>query len=225
MCGRYSLTTPVEGIRRLFDFAALPNLPARYNIAPTQPAPVVRRGGDGRRELALLRWGLVPSWAKDASIGSRLINARAETVADKPAFRAAFKSRRCLVVADGFYEWRKLGDGKQPYRITLADGGPFAFAGLWERWAPAAGEAIESFAIVTTDANPRLRPIHDRMPVILDPAGHETWLDGGPAALTLLRPFPGDALAVHAVDRRVNNPRHDDPACIAPLPAGADLAV
>ena len=223
MCGRYSLTTPVEGIRRLFGFAELPNLPARYNIAPTQPAPVVRRGGDGRRELALLRWGLVPSWAKDPSIGNRLINARAETVADKPAFRSAFKNRRCLVVADGFYEWRKVGDGKQPYRITLPDGGPFAFAGLWERWAPA-GEAIESFTIVTTDANPRLRPIHDRMPVILDPADHETWLEGGAAALALLRPFPGDALAVHAVDRRVNNPRHDDPACIAPLPADADLA-
>ena len=224
MCGRYSLTTPVEGIRRLFDFAELPNLPARYNIAPTQEALVVRRGGDGRREIALLRWGLVPSWAKDPSTGSRLINARAKTVPDKPAFRAAFRSRRCLVVADGFYEWRKLGDGKQPYRVTLADGGPFAFAGLWERWAPAAaGEAIESFAIVTTDANARLRPIHERMPVILDPADHETWLDGGPAALALLRPFPGDALAVYAVDRRVNNPRHDDPACLAPLPAGADL--
>jgi len=140
MCGRYSLTTPVEGIRRLFDFAELVpglnpgNLPARYNIAPTQAAPVVRRTAGGRRELALLRWGLVPSWAKDPStrradalaqrVGNRLINARAETVADKPAFRAAFKSRRCLVVADGFYEWRKLGDGKQPYRVTLADGGP-----------------------------------------------------------------------------------------------------
>jgi putative SOS response-associated peptidase YedK len=218
MCGRYSLTTPVEGLRRLFEVPELPNLAPRYNIAPSQDAPVVRLGQDGRRSLVLMRWGLIPSWAKEAKIGYRMINARAETVAEKPAFRAAFGRRRCLVAADGFYEWRTEGRAKQPYRITLEDGGPFAFAGLWERWRSPEGEIIESFTIVVTEANQHLRPIHDRMPVILDPADHDAWLDVAAElpdrALALLKPFPGERLSIYPVSARVNSPKHE----------GADVA-
>jgi len=216
MCGRYSLTTPVEGLRRLFDFAETPNLAPRYNIAPSQEAPVVRLGPDGQRHLAALRWGLVPSWAKEGAIGNRLINARAETLAEKPSFRAAFRARRCLVAADGFYEWRQEGEAKQPYRIARRDGGPFAFAGLWERWAPAGAEAIESFTIVTSDASALLRPIHERMPALLRPEDHAAWLGGDTdqAKAALGRLLPDALLEAYPVSRRVNSPRHDDPACI-----------
>jgi putative SOS response-associated peptidase YedK len=159
MCGRYSLITPVEGMRRVFGFLEQPNLAPRYNIAPSQEIAAVRLGADGMRHFAWLRWGLIPSWAKEARIGYRTINARAETVAEKPAFRAAFRKRRCLVLADGFYEWQKRKEGaKQPYRITLADGGPFGFAGLWETWHdPESGERIESATIIVTEANDRVR--------------------------------------------------------------------
>lgn len=173
MCGRYSITTPVEGMRRVFGFPERPNLEPRYNLAPTQSAPIVRLGEDGRRHLASLRWGLIPSWAKEAAIGSKLINARSETLAEKPSFRGPLKSRRCLVPADGFYEWLKTDAGKQPYRIALADGGVFAFAGLWDRWALPGQDAVESFTIITTAANELLSPIHDRMPVMLDPAAYD----------------------------------------------------
>ncbi len=228
MCGRYSLTTPVDALRALFGFAGPPpNLPARYNIAPTQEAPVVRRRGPGAaRELALLRWGLVPSWADGPRTGYRMINARAETVARKPAFRAAFRRRRCLVPADGFYEWRAEGKRKQPYRVAFEDGAPFAFAGLWERWRGADGGEIESFAIVVTDANALLRPIHDRMPVILAPDDHEAWLTGedGDALSGLLRPHPGTGMIVYPVSPRVNDPRNDDRVCVEPLAAGSASA-
>ncbi len=220
MCGRYSLTTPVEGMQRAFAFSETPNLAPRYNIAPTQSAPVVRLAADGARVLALLCWGLVPSWAKDPAIGNRMINARAETLGEKPAFRAAFRARRCLVPADGFYEWRKVGALKQPYRVALADGGPFAFAGLWEHWAPKGADAVESFAIVTTAADELLKPIHDRMPVILDPAAYEPWLRGPveAAAAALERPLSA-ALRAFPVSKRVNNPRNDDAGCLAPAEA------
>ncbi len=187
MCGRYSITKPVEAMRQLFDFAGpLPNLPARYNVAPTQEVPIIRsQGGDGDggggRALAMLRWGLIPFWAKEPSIAYRMINARAETVATKPAFRAAFRARRCLVPADGFYEWQKRGRAKQPFRIVLKGEALFAFAGLWERWSGGEGEVIESCTIIVTEANELLRPIHDRMPVILDPADLGAWLDGSQA--------------------------------------------
>jgi putative SOS response-associated peptidase YedK len=224
MCGRYSLTTAPEALRRLFELDTTPNLEPRYNIAPSQSAPVVRFAAAGAREFAMPRWGLIPSWAKDASIGHKMINARSETVAEKPSFRSAFHRRRCLVPADGFYEWRTEGDIKQPFRIGLAGGGPFAFAGLWESWpgnGDDGGEAIETFTILTTEANRKLHPIHPRMPVILAPEAYQTWLDGRPEtterALSLLRPFAGEKMAFYRVSRRVNSPRNDDPDCLEPI--------
>ena len=230
MCGRYTLTTPLEGLREIFLFEEQLNLGPRYNIAPTQEVPVLRLSReDGKRHLALLRWGLIPSWAKEAAIGSRMINARAESVAEKPAFRAAFRQRRCLIPADGFYEWKAAPKEagpkapKQPYLITLADGGPFAFAGLWEAWSgKASGERLESFTIITTEANAALREIHHRMPVILAPQDHAAWLDpeGAPEAQQgLLRPPPDAAVAATPVSARVNNVRNDDPGLLQPAEA------
>jgi putative SOS response-associated peptidase YedK len=213
LCGRYSLTTPLESVEQLFGFDARPNLGARYNIAPTQPVPVLRHDGTGRRELALVRWGLVPSWAEHMPAGRPLINARAETVAQKPAFRNGFKRRRCLIPADGFYEWRAISDGsKQPYRIAMADNALFAFAGIWEHWRSAEGSELESCAILTTDANDQVRDIHHRMPVILAPEDFEVWLSGKPgAAATLMRPY-GGSLVAYPVSRAVNNIRNDSPS-------------
>lgn len=204
-----------------FALEAGPEWAPRYNIAPTQQVPVVRVAPDsGEREMTLLRWGLIPSWAKDASIGNRLINARAETVASKPAFRAAFKRRRCLVPADGYYEWQKVGSKKQPYLIQRQDGAPFAFAGLWESWHADRPDAVETFTIITTDANEATTAIHDRMPVILDEEDYAMWLDpefeGREALESLLRPYPGEALQLTPVSTYVNNPRHEDPRCIEP---------
>jgi putative SOS response-associated peptidase YedK len=207
------LTTPLESVERLFAFDARPNLAARYNIAPTQPVPVLRDGAAGRRELALVRWGLVPSWAKDVAAGPPLINARAETVAEKPSFRNAFKRRRCLIPADGFYEWRVMPDGpKQPYRIAMADNALFVFAGIWEHWQTDEGSELESCAIVTTEANGQIRDIHRRMPVILPPEDFDTWLGGEPSeAAALMRPY-GGSLVAYPVSRAVNNIRNDGPA-------------
>jgi putative SOS response-associated peptidase YedK len=216
MCGRYVITSTMEAIRRLFEVPESLNLQPRYNVAPTQQVPVVRRLDDGRH-LAQLRWGLIPSWAKDASMGARMINARAETVAEKPAFRSAFRQRRCLVVSDGFYEWRKLPDGaKQPYFITLEAGGPFAFAGLWETWRSPDGERVESCTIVTTGANEKLVELHDRMPVIVAPEDYDLWLAGGDrdALEALLRPCPAALMTFFPVNRKVNNARFDDPSCL-----------
>ena len=218
MCGRYLLRAPLDELQQAFGFPERPNLAPRYNIAPTQPVPIVRLRADGRgRELALVRWGLVPPWAKDAAIGSRMINARAEGITEKPAFRGAFRKRRCLVPADGFYEWRKVaGGGKRPVLIRRRDGAPFAFAGLWERWRGPEGP-LDTCTIVTTDANALLAPIHDRMPVILDPADHERWLDPSrPGAEELLRPCPDDRLEAVPVSTRVNSPRNDDPSLLEP---------
>jgi putative SOS response-associated peptidase YedK len=245
MCGRYSLTTPVEGLRQLFEFPEQPNLQPRYNIAPTQEVAVVRaapagageagKGGHGMgghgeggagRHLVLLRWGLIPFWARDSGIGARLINARAETLAEKPAFRTAFRQRRCLVPADGFYEWQKRGGGpKQPYRIARGDGAPFAFAGLWERWRdPAEGLDVETCTIVTRDANARLRPIHDRMPEILAPDRYDVWLDPATEtdrlqALLAAEPAaePTVDLVATAISTRVNKVANDDPEVLLPL--------
>lgn len=254
MCGRYSLTTPVEGLRQLFEFPEQPNLMPRYNIAPTQQVAAVRSArpagateksadpgdagvGDAEpgdagvgdagvssagRHLVLLRWGLIPSWAKDSAIGARMINARVETLAEKPAFRTAFKKRRCLILADGFYEWQKRGTGpKQPYRVARRDGAPFAFAGLWERWRdPADGHSLETCTIVTTDADALLRPIHHRMPVILAPEGYEPWLDPDSKAdrlQTLLAAEPGLDLVAVAISTRVNKVANDDPEVLQPL--------
>jgi len=221
MCGRYALLSSTELLVELFALSgAVPKLEPRYNIAPTQLAPVVRRAPQGRR-LDLLRWGLVPSWARDASIGARMINARSETAAGKPAFGEALARRRCLVPADGFFEWRKTGRVRQPYFIRRRDGAPCALAGLWERWSAAGGETIESFTVLTTTPNALVEPLHDRMPVIIEPADFERWLDldePDPARLRpLLGPLPAEQMEAHPVSRRVNSPAHDDPACIEPI--------
>lgn len=218
MCGRYSNLTPTEAMRRIYQTViGLPNVPPGYNCAPSQSLPVVRLAPEGR-ELVLMRWGLVPAWSSGPDqMKFSTINARAETVADKPAFRAAFRSRRCLVPADGFYEWRTEGKRKRPYRFTLTDGRPFAFAGLWDRWHGKNGETLESFTIIVTDANPLVRPIHDRMPVILPPAAWPRWLDPAqPAPGDLLTPYPADDMAATAVSSRVNNVRNNDAACLEP---------
>lgn len=224
MCGRYSLIDPNEAMRQLFDYEGPPlDLAPRYNIAPTQNVPVIRLGRHGGFALTSMRWGLIPSWAKEASIGAKMINARAETVAEKPSFRAALAKRRCLVPADGFYEWKQEGGPKQPWRAEMPDRKPFAFAGLWERWHdPAAGaEAppILSFAIVTTEAAGVPAGVHHRMPVILSREQYRPWIDAehvpGEAVLSFLAQGLGAALAVRPVSPHVNNARHDDPACIA----------
>lgn len=218
MCGRFTLKTPAPVLLGLFDLPDAAALPPRYNIAPTQPVVVVRNApAHPGRELVQMRWGLIPSWADDPAIGNRLINARSETAANKPAFRSAFRQRRCLVPADGFYEWQKVGRKKQPFYFHLRDGGPFAFAGLWEHWQKDADQAIESCTLLTTDANDLVRPLHDRMPVILAPEDYERWLDPGtaiPQLEALLRPYPGDAMTAYPVSVQVNNPRNEGPACV-----------
>jgi putative SOS response-associated peptidase YedK len=208
-------------VAEVFGLDREPSLKPRYNVAPTQPVPIIRilrtNPETKQRELVSVRWGLVPSWADDPGVGNRLINARAETVASKPAFREAFKHRRCLVPADGFYEWKKEGARKQPVYVRRKDGLPFAFAGLWEEWERE-GEVIESCVIITTDANPLMAEFHDRMPVILDPKDYGLWLDPevqDPKRLEpLLQPFPSDELEVYPVSRLVNDPKHEDPKCL-----------
>ncbi|MBI1294093.1 hypothetical protein GC175_03930 [bacterium] len=221
MCGRFALRASPEQLAELFDLPEAPPAAPRYNIAPTQPVFSVRTNPHtGVREATFFTWGLVPSWADDPSIGSRMINARAETVAEKPSFRAAYKYRRCLIPTDSFYEWQKTKEGKQPHLIGMADGAPFAFAGLWEHWERN-GSVIESCTILTTDANELVSPIHNRMPVILDPADFDEWLSpkiqGGDKLRHLLRPFPKERMKAYPVSTLVNNPRNEDPSCVAPL--------
>lgn len=224
MCGRYTQILSWSDLVELYRItaAATPlNIEASYNVAPTQSVPIVRRArGSGERELAMVRWGLVPFWAKDLKVGYSLINARAETVDTKASFREAFAKRRCLVPANGFYEWRAgAGKVKQPYYITRPDRRPLAFAGLWESWQGPAGERIESCALVVGEANAQLRPVHDRMPAILDAEAAEAWLDTQRPPVEvkpLLRPYAGD-LAITPVGRGVNNARNDDPSLIEPL--------
>lgn len=223
MCGRFTLFEPDRILSREFGVSGFPPTSPRYNISPSQPVAAVRVGPEGTgRELALLRWGLVPSWAKDPGIGNRLINARAETVREKPSFRDAFKRHRCLVPASGFYEWQRQDRGKQPHYVRRRDGRPFAFAGLWDRWENPDGGAVETCAILTTTANAVLAPIHDRMPVILPPGEFSRWLDPSlrdPDSLApLLVPFPPEELLAFPVSPRVNIPSVDDEGCIAPLP-------
>ncbi len=222
MCGRFTLSSPAEVVAEVFELRDLPAIEPRYNIAPTQLAPVVRfDAGVTQRRFDLLHWGLIPAWAKDSSIGARMINARSETAAEKPSFRSALKRRRCLVVADGFYEWQKLERAKQPWCIRMADGGPFGLAGLWEHWRGSDGTEIESCTILTTQPNGTMRPLHDRMPVILDPQDFGTWLDPGvetsEMVMALMRPCPGDRLTAYPVSTHVNRPANDDASCIAPI--------
>lgn len=216
MCGRYTVSNPGE----ILGHDQEPEMAARYNVAPTQAAPVVVAGEDGSRRLASMRWGLVPYWAKDPEIGHRAINARSETVPEKPTFRDSFARRRCLVAADGFFEWQKVPGGKQPYLIRLEAGAPFAFAGLWDRWRGSQGRVLETFTILTTTPNSLVAPIHDRMPVILGPAARDRWLDRAvdPKLLDeILRPYPASAMEAVPVSDLVNSPANDSLACLRPV--------
>jgi putative SOS response-associated peptidase YedK len=211
MCGRFAFYSPSEATAQLFGVTGSLPVEARYNIAPTQYVAGIRNDDSGDRELAMFRWGLVPFWAKDPAIGNRMINARAETVAEKPSFRNAYSKRRCLVLADGFYEWHKEGDVKIPYFITLADGQPFAFAGLWEQWqSKTSDESLHTTTIVTTAANDFLSQLHHRMPIVLEPETATRWLDGD---MSLLEYVTENSPAFRAwpVDRKVNNARNESP--------------
>lgn len=217
MCGRYLITSHTEAIRQLFKVDQRPNIAPSYNVAPTQSVPIIRIK-EGARELVTARWGLVPFWAKVLNIGYRMINAKAETVAEKPTFRDSYKRRRCLIVADGFYEWKKEAESKQPYLIRLKDMGPFAFAGLWADWADKdSGEQIESCTIITTEPNELMASLHNRMPAILASADYDAWLN--PEAgdgQSLLRPFSAAAMEAFPVDRAVGNVRNNYAELIEP---------
>jgi len=206
-----------------FGISDLPARSPRYNIAPSQSVAAVRAASSGSgSEIALLRWGLIPSWSKYSAIGNRLINARAETVREKPSFRSAFKRHRCLIPANGFYEWQRLERGKQPYYIRMRDGRLFAFAGLWDRWEGGGEDTVETCTILTTAANSVLAPIHDRMPVVLPQGEYARWLDptlrDTDSLAPLLIPFPPEEMVAYPVSPRVNAPSVDDERCVAPLP-------
>lgn len=221
MCGRFAFYSPSEATAALFGVQSSLTVEPRYNVAPTQFIAAIREDDEKERELVMLRWGLVPSWAKDPAIGNRMINARAETVAEKPSFRTAFRKRRCLVLADGFYEWRKEGEQKTPYFISLADGSPFAFAGLWERWqSRESDESIQSTAIITTSANEFLAQIHHRMPVVLQAENANRWLQGDMALLEEVTEAPPDFRA-WPVSRTVNNARNEGAELLEPV--GAEI--
>ncbi len=232
MCGRFTLNTTPDQVATLFDLPTEPRLQPRYNIAPTQPVGIVRMDKTGdAREWELVTWGLVPSWSKDPSMGARMINARSETAREKPSFRAAFKRRRCLVPATGFYEWQKVNGKKQPHLAGVksqakhGDSDLFAFAGLWEFWTGGDGSEIQSCTILTTSPNELMEPIHNRMPVILHPDDYEEWLGSGqddpPPVLDslqhLLRPFPTEQMQTTPISTLVNNPRNENAECIEPL--------
>lgn len=219
MCGRFThrLTwRELVALYRLTDGPPPFELRDRYNVAPSQRVPVIRERA-GAREAAQLRWGFIPSWAKEAAIGYKMINARAETVATSPSFRSAIKARRCIVPASGFYEWQKVDKGKQPFLIEAKDGSPLSLAGLWERWERGP-EPVETFTIITTTPNELVAPIHDRMPVILEPAAFDAWLvpEASPIAQALLQPYPAERLRARPVSTRVNSPKNDDPSVIEP---------
>src|SRR5215204_2109203 len=211
MCGRYAQRTDAKRLAKEFRVAEVPDAGPRYNIAPTQEVLAVHESPDGR-EMTFYKWGLVPSWAKDTSIGAKLINARSETVTEKPSFREAFRRRRCVIPADGFYEWRRLEGRRQPFFFRMRDERPFGFAGLWERWEGEGGRVVNSCAILTTEANEVLRPVHDRMPVILRPEDYDLWLGADARALDLvkevLRPYPSKEMVGYPVGAGVNSPRN-----------------
>jgi putative SOS response-associated peptidase YedK len=228
MCGRFVLMTPGKSLAERFRLEEVPDLEPHYNIAPTQMVAIIRLDRHTlQRRLVLVRWGLVPFWAKDILIGNSLINARAESAAEKPAFKSAFRFRRCLVLADGFYQWKKEKVGKQPHLFRMADRSPFAFAGLWERWKGPEGETIESCTMLTTDPNEIMEPIHDRMPVILKPEDYDLWLDPevkDPNLLKpLLRPYPSEEMVAEPVSPKVNKVSYDAPDCMKPIRETEDL--
>jgi putative SOS response-associated peptidase YedK len=222
MCGRFSLTADVNAVQEKFPWVNVPpELTPRYNIAPTQPVAVVVN--DGKNQLDYFTWGLIPSWAKDPAMGSRMINARAETLAEKPAYRAAFRRRRCLILADGFYEWKQQADTKTkvPTYFRLVDGTPFAFGGLWEIWNSPDGSAIHSCTIITTEPNDLVATVHDRMPFILTEAAIPEWLEtgeGDPKSLVkLIKSYPASEMQAYPVSTLVNSPENDVPAVINPV--------
>ena len=228
MCGRFTQRYSWREVHAFLNLQGpARNLRPRYNVSPSQEVAAVRAGEDGRRRLSMLRWGLIPGWAKDPRIGYKLINARSETASVKPSFRAAFRARRCLVPVDGFYEWTGRGQTRQPWLIGFEDDALFAFAGLWERWTVpggatlpgslaqhTAGDVVETCTILTTSANETLAPLHHRMPVILAPDEFDPWLAGREVSLD---PFPAPAMTVRPVATRVNSPANDDPECVAPI--------
>jgi putative SOS response-associated peptidase YedK len=218
MCGRYIRTTPIEQFAQLFQAEGHPECWPSYNIAPSSQVLVARNTPEGGRELTALKWGLVPAWSDEPKTEYRTINARAETVAQKPAFRSAFRHRRCLIAADGLYEWHPQPDGhKQPYFIYLKGHAPFAFAGIWEHWERD-GKILDSCSIIVTDANSLMQPIHERMPVILPPEHYDDWMDSSvtepETLLPLLAPYPSDLMQLHPVRTTVNSPRHEGPTLI-----------
>ena len=222
VCGRYALTVAPDVLAALFSLSGSTDFMARFNLAPSQEAPVIVRGELGRdRALTSMRWGLVPSWAKDSKIAHRTINARSETAAEKPSFRSAFKRRRCLVPASWFYEWQREAGAKVPYRIQRADHRPLAFAGLWERWTGSAAEPPRvSFTVLTTDANDDVAPLHDRMPCLIEPDDFDRWLtpevDDGDATARMLAPAPAGLLALDRVSSRLNSVRNEGSGLMAP---------
>ena len=220
MCGRFYLDVARDKLKAHYRLKRVPKLVARFNISPSQDIAAIRESKEGR-ELAILHWGLIPSWAKDVKSHYSMINARAETVASKPAYRAAFRHRRCLIPVSGFYEWHPQDHDKQPYAIQMKDGEPFSLAGLWEHWQGENGKTIESCAVIVTDANALLTPIHDRMPVIIATDDYETWLNPEMQDIdvlnALLYPYPAEYLQAFPVSRDVNNPAHDEPSCIKPI--------
>ncbi|HEY7914901.1 MAG TPA: SOS response-associated peptidase [Blastocatellia bacterium] len=220
MCGRFTRSQSIETVAETFQVEQISfDLGPSYNIAPTQKVAVIIT--DGIRQLVPVRWGLVPSWAKDPSIGSKMINARAETVTEKASYRNAFKKRRCLVVADGFYEWQNTGDAKRPMYIRLKSGKPFGFAGLYEVWKSPEGKELTTCTIITTEANELMKPIHERMPVIIPAELLDKWLDpaieGKEQLLDMLRPYPAGEMEAYPVSKRVNSPRNNSPECIKKL--------
>nr|WP_290221473.1 SOS response-associated peptidase [Trichocoleus desertorum] len=234
MCGRFTQSQSATTLAATFQLSVVPDLPPRYNIAPTQPVTAVLATTESasnqtseeapdrtERQMRQLRWGLIPSWAKDMKMGAKMINARAETVAEKPAFRSAFRQRRCLIVADGFYEWQRLEGKKQPFYFRFLNQQPFAFAGLWEHWQSPEGESIDSCTILTTQANELLSTIHDRMPVILPPSSYDLWLDPAVRQLEplqpLLQPYPAETMTAYPVSTKVNSPAYDHAECINSL--------
>jgi putative SOS response-associated peptidase YedK len=222
MCGRFVRTAKVEDLAGLFEVAEAASLPPSYNVAPTQQVAAVRVDPESaKRKMVALRWGLVPHWAANVKIGYKMINARSETAGTKPSFRSAFRKQRCLIATDGFFEWQTRDGTKQPFFIRLKDHRPFGFACLWEHWESPEGELVESCTILTTTANSVVRPIHDRMPVIVDPADYDRWLDPTiqkpELVQPLLCPYQAEKMTAYPVSPWVNSPRNNGPKCVEPL--------
>lgn len=218
MCGRFVINIPLDVFIKFFGLKDVSDFPPHYNVTPTQPVPVIREVSDGSRQLTMMRWGLVPTWAKE--VGEGLINARSETAAEKPSFRHALRQRRCIIPSSGFYEWAKVDGKKVPHYVRMTDGSPMPFAGLWESWRSPEGQALETCTILTTTANATVAPIHDRMPVILHPDEFGLWLDRQvhevEKLVPLFTPYPSDRLTAYPVSSLVNSPANDSPACIGP---------